>query len=83
MLLTKAAQVYLTVSCELGTITHNLLWQMFSSSSHPDTLSTAAAWAGLGTEFLWLLNRKLYSGLITVITPIRGPRGHIRYLIIL
>ena len=46
MLLTKAAQVYLTVGCELGTITHNLLWQMFSSSSHPDTLSTAAAWAG-------------------------------------
>ena len=53
---------------------------MFSSSSHSQQLSTAAA--GLGTEFLWLLSRKLYSGLITVITvipPIIAPRGHTHY----
>ena len=53
---------------------------MFSSSSHSQQLSSAAA--GLGTEFLWLLNRKLYSGLITVITvipPIIAPRGHTHY----
>ena len=82
MFLTKRDQLYLNVNCELGTITHKLLWQMFSSSSHSQQLSSAAAW--LGTEFLWLLNRKLYSGLITVITvliaPIIGPRGHTHYL---
>ena len=80
MLLRKSDKLYLTVNCELGTITHKLLWQMFSSSSHSEQLSSAAA--GLGTEFLWLLSRKLYSGLITVITvipPIIGPRGHTHY----
>ena len=81
MLLRKSDKLYLTVNCELGTITHKLLWQMFSSSSHSEQLSSAAA--GLGTEFLWLLNRKLYSGLITVIAvlipPIIAPRGHTHY----
>ena len=80
MFLTKRDQLYLNVNCELGTITHKLLWQMFSSSSHSQQLSSAAA--GLGTEFLWLLSRKLYSGLITVITvipPIIAPRGHTHY----
>ena len=81
MLLRKSDKLYLTVNCELGTITHKLLWQMFSSSSHSEQLSSAAA--GLGTEFLWLLSRKLYSGLITVITvlipPIIAPRGHTHY----
>ena len=81
MLLRKSDKLYLTVNCELGTITHKLLWQMFSSSSHSQQLSSAAA--GLGTEFLWLLSRKLYSGLITVITvlipPIIAPRGHTHY----
>ena len=80
MLLRKSDKLYLTVNCELGTITHKLLWQMFSSSSHSQQLSSAAAW--LGTEFLWLLSRKLYSGLITVITvipPIIAPRGHTHY----
>ena len=76
----KRSGTYLNVHCELGTITHKLLWQMFSSSSHSQQLSSAAAW--LGTEFLWLWSRKLYSGLITVITvipPIIGPRGHTHY----
>ena len=48
----------------------------------PRTEQLSSAAAGLGTEFLWLLNRKLYSGLITVITviaPIIAPRGHTHY----